>query len=54
MAHIIDTDVLIDVTKSNAAAIAFLESLPDCAISAITAMELIAGELAPNWPKEDP
>jgi predicted nucleic acid-binding protein len=40
MAHVIDTDVLIDVTKGNTAAITFLESLPDCAISTITAMEL--------------
>lgn len=43
MAHVIDSDVLIDVTKGNAAAVAYLESLDDCAISTITAMELIVG-----------
>ena len=43
MANVIDTDVLIDVTKGNPNAIAYLESLTDLAINSITAMEIIVG-----------
>ena len=43
MANVIDTDVLIDVTKGSPDAIAYLESLTDLAISSITAMEIIVG-----------
>ena len=43
MANVIDTDVLIDVTKGNPDAIAYLESITDLAISSITAMEIIVG-----------
>jgi predicted nucleic acid-binding protein len=44
MPYLVDTDVLIDVSRNNAAAIDFLDHLHDSwAISIITAMELIVG-----------
>jgi predicted nucleic acid-binding protein len=44
MAYLVDTDVLIDVTRNNAAAIEFLDRLDDSwSISIITALELVVG-----------
>ena len=44
MAYLIDTDVLIDVTKGKEAAMNYLDRLPeDWSISVVTAMELVAG-----------
>jgi predicted nucleic acid-binding protein len=43
MAHLIDTDVMIDVSRENAGAASYLDQLSDPAISIITAHELIAG-----------
>jgi predicted nucleic acid-binding protein len=44
MAYLIDTDVLIDVSRNNEAAIDFLDQLADSwSISIITALELIVG-----------
>jgi predicted nucleic acid-binding protein len=44
MAYLIDTDVLIDVSRNNEAAIDFLDQLGDSwSISIITALELIVG-----------
>jgi predicted nucleic acid-binding protein len=41
--HLIDTDVMIDVSRGNAAAASFVDSLDDITISIITAHELIVG-----------
>ena len=41
MASLIDTDVMIDVSRGNASAASYLDSLSDPAISIITAQELI-------------
>ena len=41
--HLIDTDVMIDVSRRNAAAADFVDSLDDVTISIITAHELIVG-----------
>lgn len=44
MAYLVDTDILIDITKGSAGAIQYLRSLKDpWSISIITAMELIVG-----------
>lgn len=44
MPHFVDTDVLIDVSRGNQAAIAYIDSLDnDWALSAMTALEFIAG-----------
>jgi predicted nucleic acid-binding protein len=43
MASLIDTDVMIDVSRGNANAAGYLDSLSDPAISIITAQELIVG-----------
>ena len=41
--YVIDTDVMIDVSRGNAAAANFVDSLDDITISIITAHELIVG-----------
>jgi predicted nucleic acid-binding protein len=43
MASLIDTDVMIDVSRGNASAASYLDSLSDPAISIIAAQELIVG-----------
>ena len=44
MAYLVDTDVLIDVSRNNEAAIDFLDQLDDLwLVSIITAMELMVG-----------
>ena len=43
MVSLIDTDVMIDVSRGNASAASYLDSLSDPAISIITAQELIVG-----------
>jgi tRNA(fMet)-specific endonuclease VapC len=43
MFYLIDTDVMIDVSRENANAASYLDSLSDPAISIITAQELIVG-----------
>ncbi len=41
--HLLDTDVMIEVSLGNAAAASYVDSLDDAAISIITAQELIVG-----------
>jgi tRNA(fMet)-specific endonuclease VapC len=44
MPYLVDTDVLVDVSRNNKAAIAFLDQLDDSwSMSIITALELIVG-----------
>ncbi len=43
MVSLIDTDVMIDVSRASASAASYLDSLNDSAISIITAHELIVG-----------
>lgn len=43
MVYLIDTDVMIDVSRENSNAAGYLDSLSDPAISIITAQELIVG-----------
>jgi predicted nucleic acid-binding protein len=44
MSYLVDTDVLVDVSRNNQAAIAFIDQLSnDWALSAMTALELISG-----------
>lgn len=43
MVYLIDTDVMIDVSRENANAAGYLDSLSNPAISIITAQELIVG-----------
>jgi tRNA(fMet)-specific endonuclease VapC len=44
MPHIVDTDILVDVSRNNQGAIAFVDGLGnDWALSAITALEFISG-----------
>jgi predicted nucleic acid-binding protein len=44
MPYLVDTDVLVDVSRNDQAAIAFLDHLgDDWALSAITALEFISG-----------
>jgi len=44
MAYLIDSDIVVDFTRGAAEAVDYLQSLGrDCRISAITALELIAG-----------
>ena len=43
MVYLIDTDVMIDVSRENANAAGYVDSLSDPAISIITAQELIVG-----------
>ena len=43
MGYLVDTDILIDVSKGNQGAIEFLDGLSDSKISVISAMELIVG-----------
>ncbi len=43
MISLIDTDVMIDLSRQNTAAADYLDSLSDIAISIITAQELIVG-----------
>lgn len=41
--YLIDTDIMIDVSRGNENAAALVDSLGDAAISVITAQELIVG-----------
>jgi predicted nucleic acid-binding protein len=41
--YLVDTDVMIDVSRRNAAAATYLDSLDDITISIVTAHELIVG-----------
>ena len=41
--YLLDTDVMIDVSRGNTGAATFVDSLDDAAISIITAQELIVG-----------
>jgi predicted nucleic acid-binding protein len=41
--HLVDTDVMIDVSRRNAAAATYLDSLDDITVSVVTAHELIVG-----------
>jgi tRNA(fMet)-specific endonuclease VapC len=41
--YLLDTDIIIDVSRGNANAAKYVDSLSDAAISIITAQELIAG-----------
>jgi len=41
--HLIDTDVMIDISRGNAAGATYVDSLEDVTISIITAHELIVG-----------
>jgi predicted nucleic acid-binding protein len=43
MVSLIDTDVMIDVSRGNAGAAGYLDSLSDPAISIVTAQDLIVG-----------
>ena len=43
MAHLVDTDILIDAVKGEGEAVEFLDSLQSWSISVVTAMELIVG-----------
>jgi len=43
MSYLVDTDILIDVSKGNPEAIEFLDGLIDSKISVISAMELVVG-----------
>ncbi|MDA2928196.1 type II toxin-antitoxin system VapC family toxin [Acidobacteria bacterium AH-259-G07] len=43
MPYLVDTDILVDVSRRDLDALAYLESLDDWAYSIVTAMELIAG-----------
>jgi predicted nucleic acid-binding protein len=44
MAYLIDSDIMVDFTRGNAEAADYLDSLADdCLLSAVTALELIAG-----------
>ena len=44
MKYLVDTDILIDISKGNQKAVEFLETLEgDVSISIVTAMEVIAG-----------
>jgi predicted nucleic acid-binding protein len=43
MVYPVDTDLMVDVSRQNAAAATFLDSLDDPAISIITAHELVVG-----------
>jgi len=44
MAYLVDTNIMVDFTRGNAKAADYLDSLGDaCLLSAITALELIAG-----------
>ena len=43
MAYLIDTDVMVDVSRRNADAANFVDSLPDAWIAIVTAQELIVG-----------
>jgi len=47
MAYLVDTNIMVDFTRGNAKAADYLDSLGDvCLLSAITALELIAGALS--------
>ena len=43
MAYLIDTDVMVDVSRRNAAAVNYVDYLPGAWISIVTAQELIVG-----------
>jgi tRNA(fMet)-specific endonuclease VapC len=43
MAYLIDTDVMVDVSRRNADAANYVDSLPDARIAIVTAQELIVG-----------
>ena len=43
MAYLIDTDVMVDVSRRNADAANYVDSLPDILIAIVTAQELIVG-----------
>ena len=43
MLHLIDTDVMVDVSRANRDAAAYVDGLNDPAISIVTAQELIVG-----------
>jgi len=42
-AYLVDTDVMIDLSRNNQAAVEYVESLGQWSVSAITSLELIAG-----------
>lgn len=43
MSYLVDTDILIDVSKGNQSAIEFIDGLSNSKISVISAMELVVG-----------
>lgn len=43
MAHLVDTDVMVNVSRRNANAASYVDSLPDVWIAIVTAQELIVG-----------
>jgi predicted nucleic acid-binding protein len=43
MAYLVDTDVMVDVSRRNADAASYIDSLPDAWIAIVTAHELIVG-----------
>lgn len=43
MVYLVDTDVLIDVSKGNNKAVEFIDTLDESKISVISAMELVVG-----------
>jgi tRNA(fMet)-specific endonuclease VapC len=43
MAYLVDTDVMVDVSRRNAKAASYVDSLPDVWIAIVTAQELIVG-----------
>jgi predicted nucleic acid-binding protein len=43
MAYLVDSDILIDASRGNAAAAKYLNSLGDWSVSVVTGMELVAG-----------
>lgn len=43
MSHVVDTDILIDVSKGNQESVEFLDGLSDIKIFVISAMELVIG-----------
>ena len=49
MAYLVDTDVMVDLTRNNQAAIEYVDRLRGrWSISAITSLELIAGAPRPH------
>ena len=54
MGYLIDTDILIEISRGNAKAISFFESMADVKISVISASELVVGARDKNEIKEIP